>query len=232
MPHIFEGFTVTRSSADQPKTPARRSVRTDGATAQAQLLDAAQELFYRDGIRAIGVDAVVERAGVNKMSLYRRFASKDELVAAYLDRMQDRYQMRFEASIAKHPGSPREQLLQAFEDLVARASSPDYRGCPFLNVSCEFSDPAHPARQSAARNKQYLLTRLTELSEAAGAADPHALAESMALLVDGIYATSQTYGPGSGPMRAAPRIARTLIDAACASANASTDASKHSQENS
>jgi AcrR family transcriptional regulator len=210
-------MTVTRSSADQPKPPARRSVRTDGATAQAQLLDAAQELFYRDGIRAIGIDAVVERAGVNKMSLYRRFASKDELVTAYLDRMHENYQKRFEASVAKHPDNPAAQLLQALDDLVARASAADYRGCPFLNVACEFGDPAHSARQSVERNKQYLMRRLTEISTAAGAANPRELAESFALLVDGIYATSQTYGPGSGPMLAASRMARMLVDAACAS---------------
>jgi AcrR family transcriptional regulator len=195
----------------------------DGVTAQAQLLDAAQELFYRDGIRAIGVDAVVERAGVNKMSLYRRFASKDELVGAYLDRMHERYQQRFEASVAKHPDNPAAQLMQALDDLVKRASAADYRGCPFLNVSCEFSDPTHPARESAARNKRYLLTRLTEISTAAAAANPRELAESLALLVEGIYASSQTFGPGSGPMLAAPRIARMLIDAACSS--------KQNQEN-
>jgi AcrR family transcriptional regulator len=214
---------VTRSSADQPKTPARRSVRTDGATAQAQLLDAAQELFYREGIRAIGIDAVVERAGVNKMSLYRRFASKDELVSAYLDRMHENYQKRFEASVAKHPDAPAAQLMQALDDLVARASAADYRGCPFLNVACEFADPAHSARQSVERNKQFLMRRLTEISTAAGAANPRELAESLALLVDGIYATSQTYGPGSGPMLAAPRIARMLIDTACASKHTRED---------
>ncbi|SAL00131.1 TetR family transcriptional regulator [Caballeronia ptereochthonis] len=207
---------MTRSPADQPKAPNRRSVRTDGATAQEQLLDAAQELFYRDGIRAIGVDAVVERAGVNKMSLYRRFASKDELVVAYLDRMDEGFRRRFEASVAKHPEEPAKQMIQALEDLVKRASAPDYRGCPFVNIACEFGDPAHPARQSVERNKTYLMTRLVEIATAAGADNPVELAESLALLVDGIYATSQTYGPGSGPLLAAPRIARTLIDVACA----------------
>jgi AcrR family transcriptional regulator len=206
---------LTRVTSDQPKTAARRNARTDAATAQEQLLDAAQELFYRDGIRAIGVDAVVERAGVNKMSLYRQFASKDELVVAYLERMDERFRRRFEASVAKHPGEPAKQLVQALEDLVKRASSPDYRGCPFLNIACEFGDPVHPARQSVERNKSYLMTRLVEISTAAGADNPVELAESLALLVDGIYATSQTSGPGSGPLRAAPRIARTLIDAAC-----------------
>lgn len=206
---------MARPTADQPGSPTRRSVRTDAATAQEQLLDAAQELFYREGVRAIGVDAVVERAGVNKMSLYRRFASKDELVVAYLERMDEGFRRRFEASVAKHPDAPAQQLVQALEDLVKRASSPDYRGCPFVNIACEFGDPAHPARQSVERNKNYLMTRLVEICIAAGAENPAELAESLALLVDGIYATSQTYGPGSGPLRAAPRIARTLIDAAC-----------------
>ncbi|MDR5821067.1 TetR/AcrR family transcriptional regulator [Caballeronia sp. LZ043] len=206
---------MTRTSAEQPKGPARRSVRTDGATAQEQLLDAAQELFYRDGIRAIGVDAVVERAGVNKMSLYRRFASKDELVVAYLDRMDERFRGRFEASVEKHPGEPVKQLIQAFDDLVKRASAPDYRGCPFLNVACEFGDPEYAAREPVERNKKYLMNRLIEISAAAGAAQPHELADSLALLVEGVYASSQTYGPGSGPLVAAPRIARMLINAAC-----------------
>ena len=207
---------MTRSSAVQPKGSARRQVRTDGATAQEQLLDAAQELFYRDGIRAVGVDAVVERAGVNKMSLYRRFASKDELIVAYLERMDGGFRRRFEASVAKHPGEPARQLVQAFEDLVNRASAPAYRGCPFVNVACEFGDPEHPARKLVERNKHYLMARFVEICQAAGAKNPVELAESLALLVDGIYATSQTYGPGSGPLRAAPRIARLLIGAACA----------------
>ncbi|WP_250452374.1 TetR/AcrR family transcriptional regulator [Caballeronia sp. ATUFL_M2_KS44] len=207
---------MTRSSADQPKSTARRQVRTDAATAQEQLLDAAQALFYREGIRAVGVDAVVERAGVNKMSLYRQFASKDELVVAYLERMDDGFRRRFEASVAKHPEAPSKQLVQVFEDLVRRASAPDYRGCPFVNVACEFGDPAHPARQLVERNKAYVMSRFIEISQAAGAKNSQELAESLALLIDGIYATSQTYGPGSGPLCAAPRIARTLIDAACA----------------
>ncbi|MDR5855539.1 TetR/AcrR family transcriptional regulator [Caballeronia sp. LZ062] len=206
---------MTRSSAAQAKAPARRQVRTDGATAQEQLLDAAQALFYREGVRAVGVDAVVERAGVNKMSLYRRFASKDELVVAYLERMDDRFRQRLEASFEKHPGEPEKQLVQAFDDLVERASAPDYRGCPFVNVSCEFGDPAHPARQLVERNKRYVMTRFIELCRAAGAQRPVELAESLALLLDGVYATSQTYGPGSGPLRAASRVARTLVEAAC-----------------
>jgi AcrR family transcriptional regulator len=211
----FKETTLTRAPVEAGKSVPKKAIRTTGAAAQEQLLDAAQDLFYREGIRAIGVDAVVERAGVNKMSLYRQFSSKEELVVAYLNRMDERFRQRVEASIAKHPDAPAKQLVQAIEDLVGRASAPDYRGCPFVNVACEFSDPAHPARQSVARNKQYLMRRLVEIATAADASNPAELADSLALVVDGIYATSQTYGPGCGPMLAAPRVAALLVAAAC-----------------
>jgi AcrR family transcriptional regulator len=163
----------------------------------------------------VGIEAVVERAGVNKMSLYRQFSSKDDLVVAYLKRCDTRFFERFDASLAKHPGEPAKQLLQYFEDLAERASAPDYRGCPFVNVASEFPHVAHPARQSVIDNKSQLIARLTELARAAQAHDPAALADELALLIEGIYAASQTYGPGCGPILAAPRMAKLLIDAAC-----------------
>jgi AcrR family transcriptional regulator len=210
----------TDPAAAAPAKAAARAGRsrtqTAGPRAQEHLLAAADELFYREGVRAVGVEAVVERAGVNKMSLYRQFSSKDDLVVAYLKRCDARFFERFEASVAKHPGEPAKQLLQAFEDLAARASAPDYRGCPFVNVAAEFPDPAHPARHSVADNKTRLMARLTELAQAAGATDAAALANELALLVEGVYAASQTYGPGCGPIQAAPRMAKLLIEAACA----------------
>jgi AcrR family transcriptional regulator len=212
---LFKDTVLTRTPDQAASPAAKKSSRMDGATAEEQLLDAAEQLFYREGIRAIGVDAVVERAGVNKMSLYRRFSSKEELAVAYLNRMDANFRRCFEASVAKHPDDPAKQLVQGIEDLVRRASSPDYRGCPFVNVSCEFSDPEHPTRQTVTRNKQYLAARLVEIATAAGARNPAELADSLALLVDGIYATSQTYGPGCGPMQTAPRIASLLVSAAC-----------------
>ncbi|WP_246174097.1 TetR/AcrR family transcriptional regulator [Paraburkholderia hayleyella] len=189
-----------------------------GADAEEHLLRAADELFYREGVRAVGVDAVVGQAGVNKMSLYRRFASKDDLVVAYLARADARFFARFEASLAQHPGEPVKQLNQYFTDLAQRASADDYRGCPFVNVAAEFPDVGHPARLCVMRNKMQLMTRLLELTTAAGADDPAALANALALLIEGVYAASQTYGPGCGPIRAAPQVAAQLIAQACARA--------------
>jgi AcrR family transcriptional regulator len=195
-----------------------RSAQTAGPQAQQHLLRAASELFYREGVRTVGVDAVVERAGVNKMSLYRQFSSKDELVMAYLEQKDEVFFGYVEESFAKHPGEPARQLQQYFEDLAGRASIDDYRGCPFVNVSVEFPDPEHPARLFVFRNKQRLMARLLELTTAAGADDPEALANALGLLIEGIYAASQTYGPGCGPIRIAPTVATQLIAAACGGA--------------
>ncbi|KXU88132.1 TetR family transcriptional regulator [Paraburkholderia monticola] len=192
-----------------------RSAQTAGPQAQQHLLRAASELFYREGVRSVGVDAVVERAGVNKMSLYRQFSSKDELVMAYLEQKDEQFFGYVEKSFAKHPGEPARQLQQYFDDLAVRASVDDYRGCPFVNVSVEFSDTTHPARQFVFRNKQRLMARLLELSTSAGADDPQALADGLGLLIEGVYAASQTYGPGCGPVLAAPKVAAQLIAAAC-----------------
>lgn len=198
-----------------PDTPAPPRRHTSGATAQQHLLKAAGELFYQEGVRAVGIEAVVERAGVNKMSLYRQFKSKDDLVLAYLRQVDGFFRSRFEASVAKHPHEPRRQLLQVLSDLVARTASPRYRGCPFVNVAAEFADAAHPARQCVADNKKWLLGRLREISAAAGARDPEGLADALALLIEGAYAASQTYGTASGPLLATPAVAEQLIGAAC-----------------
>ncbi|SDE30108.1 TetR/AcrR family transcriptional regulator [Paraburkholderia lycopersici] len=207
-----DGHEESTSAAARTSRPR---AQTAGARAQEHLLLAADELFYREGVRAVGVEAVVERAGVNKMSLYRQFSSKDDLVVAYLQRCDVRFFERFDASLAKHPGEPVKQLMQYFEDLARRASAPGYRGCPFVNVATEFPDATHPARRSVDENKSKLMARLTALAQEAGAAHPVALAEELALLVEGVYAASQTYGPGCGPILAAPRMAKRLIEAAC-----------------
>ncbi|ANB74132.1 TetR family transcriptional regulator [Paraburkholderia phytofirmans OLGA172] len=192
-----------------------RGAQTAGPEAQQHLLRAADELFYREGVRAVGVDAVVERAGVNKMSLYRQFSSKDELVMAYLERNDAQFFSNVEKSFAKHPGEPAKQLQQYFDDLTVRASIDDYRGCPFVNLSVEFPDPAHPVRQFVFRTKERLMARLLELTTAADADDPVALANGLALMIEGVYAASQTYGPGCGPILAAPKVAGQLLAAAC-----------------
>ncbi|MBN3725825.1 TetR/AcrR family transcriptional regulator [Burkholderia sp. Ac-20379] len=200
----------TKSAAASRRTP------TSGASAHTQLIDAAEQLFYREGVRAVGIDAVVERAGVNKMSLYRQFSSKDELVLAYIERKNDGYFGRFDRLAAQWPDDPKAQLLAYVDELARRTASPDYRGCPFVNVAVEFPDAAHPARVSVADNKSELKRRLIALATGAGARDPLALADSIALVIEGVYAASQTYRADDTPVGRAPQLVRALIDAACA----------------
>lgn len=208
------GQHVAQSASDARVRRPRHV--TPGGVAQEHLLDAAVELFHREGIHAVGVDAVVKRAGVNKMSLYRQFASKDELVLAYLKRKDSECMANLEASIARHPGNPAEQLKQIFRDLAQRACAPGYRGCPFVNVSAEFPDATHPARQLVAANKAALTQRLAGIAHEAGATEPASLADALALLMEGAYAASQTFGPGAGPLKVLPDVAATLIDTSTA----------------
>lgn len=196
-----------------PAKPGRKV--TAAVDAQLQILEAVDELFYKEGARAVGVDAVVKRAGVNKMSLYRQFESKEALLQEYLARRDERFWAYFDASLAKHPNDPRQQLLQFFTDLVERAGKPSYRGCPFVNVAVEFPDREHPARQAVTANKAQLWKRLHALAVACGAEDPKLLANGMAVLIEGAYTTSQTYNPAQPLLKAIPQIASSLIDAAC-----------------
>ena len=190
----------------RPSIPAKE--------ARERILAAVDELFYRDGVRAVGVDAVIEHAGVNKMSLYRNFASKDDLIAAYLEDRNRQYWSWWDQIMERHAGNPRRQLLDLFEELQARVSRKGYRGCPFVNIAAELSDPAHPARRVVALNKRELKRRLCALAEAAGAKRPDALADSLMLLMEGAYAGSQTCG-SDGPTLALARTAQVLIDAHC-----------------
>jgi AcrR family transcriptional regulator len=180
--------------ANETQTPVRTGRKVvHGAEAQAKILAAVDALFYRDGARAVSVDAVVELAGVNKMSVYRQFKSKDDLLLHYLELRDARFWTYFEASLAKQPGHPRAQLVQVFRDLAERTCRPGYRGCPFVNIAIEFPERDHPARCRVAQNKAQLLQRLQQLAAEAGAAEPLQLAKGLALLIEGVYAASQTY---------------------------------------
>ncbi len=199
---------VTKREAEQPE---RRAVMTASA-ARERLLRAVDELFYREGVQAVGVDAVIARAGVNKMSLYRNFGSKDQLITAFLEDRDRQYWEWWDWVMQRHDGGPRQKLYGLFEDLQARVTHKGYRGCPFVNLAAELSNAKHPARAVIMRNKQELRRRLCELAKSADVNDPEALSESLILLMEGAYASSQTCGP-AGPANSLARTAKALIDA-------------------
>jgi AcrR family transcriptional regulator len=175
-------------------------------------------MFYERGIRAVGVEAIVAEAGATKMSLYRNFASKDELVAACLAERVAGFWRWWDTVVARArpEGDARAQILAVFEALAARATTPGFRGCPMTNAAIEFPEADHPGRRLSAAHKRELRERLEALGKGAGARDPAALADGLVLLFEGSYASSQTFGP-DGPARSVTRAAEALLDAqACA----------------
>ncbi|HVO01389.1 MAG TPA: TetR/AcrR family transcriptional regulator [Candidatus Cybelea sp.] len=172
----------------------------------------ARELFYREGIRAVGVDEIVSKAGVTKPSLYRSFSSKDELAAAYLRDYEGEFWTRFERAAAAHPGDPKAQIVEYLRGLGERAQRSDYRGCGLSNAALEYPARDHPARLVAEEHKHRLRVRLTEMAKDMGAAKPEVLADALFLLIEGIFVTGQLFGDG-GPAMHAVEIAETMIEA-------------------
>ena len=170
----------------------------------------ARELFYRQGIRAVGVDEIVTRAGATKPSLYRGFSSKDELAAAYLRDYDAEFWNRFDAAVAAHPGDPRAQLRSFLDGLAKRATKSGYRGCGLTNAAIEYPEADHPARLVAQANKRELRRRLTEMATAMGATEPEVLGDGLLLLMEGAFASGQLFGE-KGPARSVAALADKLI---------------------
>ncbi|WP_454690847.1 TetR/AcrR family transcriptional regulator [Achromobacter aloeverae] len=206
----------TPSSNPSP-TPSQEDAKPPRAAERIQRT--AAELFYREGIRAVGVDEIVNRAGATKPSLYRSFGSKDELAAAYLRDYECRFYERFEEAIAPYRGDPRAQLIAYFTYIAERTASPAYRGCGLTNAAVEYprtgDDAApHPARQVAEDNKREVRRIFRDMAAAAGVRDAEGLGDALLLILEGCFVTVQLFeADGHRPSRAAPAAARRLIDA-------------------
>jgi AcrR family transcriptional regulator len=179
--------------------------------ARRRILDTAARLFYRDGFRAVGIDTIVAESGVAKMTLYRHFASKDDLIVAYLEESNMRFWEWFEAAVAPHAGAPRDQLLALLAALEALATSPACLGCTFQGVASEFPDPEHPGHRVALAHKQAVLARLRALADQAGAADAATLAAGLLLLMDGAFVASRMFPPKQNPARHVAAAGAALV---------------------
>jgi AcrR family transcriptional regulator len=146
-----------------------------------RIMQAADRLFYRKGIRAVGVDAVAAEAGISKRSLYDTFPSKDALIAAYLR------QRRQKLPASNRP--PAAQVLELFEQLHARFAEGDFRGCPFVNAVTELAEDCETARRIALDYKEERRRHIVSLVAAGGALEPEALASQIALLFEGAIAS-------------------------------------------
>jgi AcrR family transcriptional regulator len=181
------------------------------STSRQRLLDVAKELFYQEGIRAIGVDTIVQKSGVGKSTLYRHFRTKDDLIAAYLKEEDRLHGIWFEEVTAPYEGSPKAQLLAWFESCTLRISYPGFRGCPFLNALAEFSDVDHPARRYAVEHERSLQAQLYRLCQQVGARDPEELVDQLLLVINGALSSASIFGSTS-PALQLTTVAMHLID--------------------
>ncbi|OQR64411.1 TetR family transcriptional regulator [Streptomyces maremycinicus] len=175
-----------------------------------RLLEAAATLTYRDGVN-IGVEALCKAAGVSKRSMYQLFESKDELLAASLERRTSAFVATL-LPAADDDRSPRERVVYVFEQAESQAGAPEFRGCPYLAVQIELKDRNHPASQVAHRIKAELTAFFRSEAERGGASDPDLLARQLSLVFDGASARA---GIGADTLTGlvAPTV-NTLLDAA------------------
>ncbi|WP_240506996.1 TetR/AcrR family transcriptional regulator [Thermoactinospora rubra] len=164
------------STATRTPSPARR-----------RILGTATELFYAEGIHAVGIDRIIAEAGVAKATFYHHFPSKDDLVRAYIEEM-DHAQRAAMAQV--EADSPRERLLALFDLLGRVGSMPRYRGCMFVNAAAEYPDPGHPVRQAIATQRRWFRDTLRDLLAADGHPDPERTAAILVVIRDGLVVGS------------------------------------------
>jgi AcrR family transcriptional regulator len=151
-----------------------------------KVLSTASRLFYANGVRAVGIEWIVSESGVAKTSLYRHFQTKDDLVAAFLEREDGEFWRQWD-EVTVNCANPTAELMSLLEWIGKRVARDGYRGCPQINVAAEFADPAHPARKIRKRHKAEMLERLRELVVRIGAARPDDTALQLMLLIDGAF---------------------------------------------
>jgi AcrR family transcriptional regulator len=154
--------------------------------ARERILETAYELFSRHGTRAVGVDAIVAQSGVAKMSLYRNFASKDELILAFLELREARWTRAWlKEEIEARADTPAARLLAIFDVFGAWFQRDDFEGCSFINVMLELEDREHPVRRASVDQLSAIRGILAELAQEAGVADPDAFARQWHILMKG-----------------------------------------------
>ena len=166
------------------------------------LVDTALDLFYQDGFHATGVDKILEKAGVARMTLYNHFKSKDELILATLRRRDEKFRNWFMRAVERLGKTPRNRLLAIFDALEEWFSGKDYNGCMFINASAEFARPDDPIHMAASEHLGLVLNYVRALTKSAGAKEPDALADGLMLLMEGAVILSYVAGDRNAAARA------------------------------
>jgi AcrR family transcriptional regulator len=191
--------------------------------ARDRILETAFRLFYARGIRAVGVDLIIAESGVAKATFYKHFPAKDELVLAYLDKVDGIWTAQLHAAAEAAGPEPADQLVGLFDALGTACRREGYRGCAFINAAAEAA-PGTPVHARTVAHKQSVLAWLRDLAEATGAEDPDSLARTLALLLDGglsdgaLAADPDT--PGAAKLAAARLVSAAVPRAAAVSMTA------------
>jgi AcrR family transcriptional regulator len=175
-----------------------------------RILDNAARLFQEHGPRAVGTQQIIDECGCGKKLLYREFASKDDLVVAYLERCQREWGAIMDEATDPYAGDPTRQLVALVQAAADQVTAPDYPGCPFRTTYSQYPDDAHPAHKVAVRHVKDLRARLRTLARRAGARDPRALADRIMLIIDGLYINGSMLGR-RGAATAAVALADELV---------------------
>lgn len=170
------------------------TARTTISEPRQRLVETADRLFYQDGIRAVGIDRIIAEAGVAKMSLYKHFGSKDELIAAALAYREQRVETFFRDAMARHARRKRDDLRAFFAALKDWFESPDFRGCAFINAAVELADPAHVGAKFAKEHKRRFRAFIATLVDASLGASAAKVAPAISLLVEGAIVTALMNG--------------------------------------
>jgi AcrR family transcriptional regulator len=173
-----------------------------------RLIEAAKRRFYRDGFRNVGIDAILADVGISKAAFYKHFQSKDDLMIAVLDDVDQFLQRRFRQMVREHGGPSAKGQLHTVIDVVQKImESEDFHGCIFVNAAFEFPLPHDPAHEAALRHKRGLEDFFYELGERAAVGDPGALARELGLVIEGAYVTRAVTGEST-----TIQVARVLMD--------------------
>ena len=199
---------MTRLNSSAPSAPVAQT--TD---VRQRILDTASRLFYERGVRAVGVDLVVDESGVAKTSLYRYFRTKDDLIVAFLEREDVEFWGQWDKVAARHADDPIGEIEAHMRWIGKRLARANYRGCPQINVAAEFAEAGHPAREVSRRHMQAMRKRLAELARRFGAARPSDLAVQLGLLVNGAFVSASMLAPDEAT-RVLLASARAMLAAA------------------
>jgi AcrR family transcriptional regulator len=189
-----------------------RTSRFSRPPARERVLEVADDLFYAEGLTAVGVDTIAAEADVAKTTLYAHFGSKDGLIASYLENRGETWRQHLAAELERRGSTPEEKLLAVFDVLGDWYRDEDFRGCPFINAAAELANLAHPGYVATKRHRDWLRALFKDLASRAGVKAASALADQLLMLYDAATVTAHLDG-NPNAVKAARSAAAALLQA-------------------